>query len=285
MGAGTLGDVSGFDSLKRSMEHLAMANQVLSRADLALRFPLTNRAKAPMLGASHCLTGAWAVNSAAIEALRPLWRNIQSLNRSLGGALDHRQVFGSSLPIPGLLRASLFPTWMTFAKARENEGSLTADIPRLIAERRRRGVEQIAAGVLEGIRALKLTLENVPPAPRRADCFPTPAGARWEEVNIRFLNGHDVEVRVRDVVRTLDHVRFGLSSSRNGLPTEQWKLLEAFGEERGRLTWESSHAHRKNAKRKELLAKALREFFGIEGDPFRPFQKGWAARFSVSIEE
>lgn len=44
---------------------------------------------------------------------------------------------------------------------------------------------------------------------------------------------------------------------------------------------------RKNQKRRELLAANLRDFFRIEGDPFRLTEdgKGWQARFLISPDE
>ena len=48
-----------------------------------------------------------------------------------------------------------------------------------------------------------------------------------------------------------------------------------------------TYAHRRNQKRRELLAANLRDFFRIEGDPFRLTDdgKGWQALFLSAPDE
>ena len=117
--------------------------------------------------------------------------------------------------------------------------------------------------------------------------FPTPPDAIWENVSIRFKDGHTVSIKVRSVGGVFNYTQMGMANKKNGDPTLQWKLLETFAEERGTLDWSSDKADRKNQKRRELLAANLREFFRIEGDPFKMTKdgKGWQARFLISPEE
>jgi hypothetical protein len=114
--------------------------------------------------------------------------------------------------------------------------------------------------------------------------FPTPPDATWEDVTIRFIDGHNIFVKVKRTTGTFEYTQMGMADGRNSKPTEQWKLLEVFAENEGVLTWKSSKADRKNQKRREELAKNLRAFFRIEGDPFRLIEgrKGWRARFRIS---
>jgi hypothetical protein len=116
--------------------------------------------------------------------------------------------------------------------------------------------------------------------------FPTPPGARWEEVSIRFITQHQVHVRVRDEAGPYEHTQMGMANSRNDQPTKQWELLQLFAESRGELTWESAGADRRNEHRRQLLARQLRAFFGIEGDPFDrlPRGRGWRTRFTIIPE-
>ena len=59
------------------------------------------------------------------------------------------------------------------------------------------------------------------------------------------------------------------------------------------MDWDSRQAHRRNQKRREILARNLREFFHIEddplskGDPFRLTDdgKGWQARFRICPDD
>ena len=128
------------------------------------------------------------------------------------------------------------------------------------------------------------------PRPKENDArlfFPTPPDAIWENVSIRFKDGHTVSIKVKSVGGVFNYTQMGMANKKNGDPTLQWKLLETFAEERGTLDWSSDKADRKNQKRRELLAANLREFFRIEGDPFKMTKdgKGWQARFLISPEE
>jgi hypothetical protein len=115
--------------------------------------------------------------------------------------------------------------------------------------------------------------------------FPTPTGARREDVSIRFMAGdrHAVFVSVREVSGVFHYAQMGMANRKSAKPTKQWLLLEAFAEGHGLLDWRNRKADRRNQKRKENLAADLRRFFGIGGDPFAIDGDGWSARFSVGV--
>ena len=117
--------------------------------------------------------------------------------------------------------------------------------------------------------------------------FPTLAGARWEDVSIRFMDGdrHAVFVSVRGISGVFHYAEMGMANRKNAKPTMQWLLLEAFAEGHGRMDWRNRNADRKNQKRKENLAADLNRFFRIDGDPFTIEGDGWRTRFSVVIRE
>jgi len=114
--------------------------------------------------------------------------------------------------------------------------------------------------------------------------FPTPVGATWSMLRIRFLDGHQVQVQIGSLTRALSYTQMGMAKKSNGNPTVQWNLLHIFAKECGRLTWNSKDAQRKHQKRKDLLAADLKRFFRIEGEPFRylPDEKGWQAEFQIA---
>lgn len=116
--------------------------------------------------------------------------------------------------------------------------------------------------------------------------FPTPAGAAWHDVDIRFKDGHAVSVRVGDAAGVYLYSQMGMADRRSSRPTKQWELLREFAECSGTFTWSSKGAGRHNQKRREKLAGDLQRFFRIEGDPFTLTAdgKGWQARFSISPE-
>ncbi len=117
--------------------------------------------------------------------------------------------------------------------------------------------------------------------------FPTPPDANWGDVSIRFVDGHTVSIKVKSEQRVFNYTQMGMASQKDTEPTVQWDLLGKFAEEYGLLDWNSRHADPRNQKRRENLARNLRSFFRIEGDPFRLTDdgKGWQARFRISPDE
>lgn len=113
--------------------------------------------------------------------------------------------------------------------------------------------------------------------------FPTPPGARWSDVRVRFLDGETVAVKVAAVTRTLTYTQMGMADGRNAKATKQWHLLRDFAQGGGTLTWQSPSADRKNQKRRENLANDLKAFFRIDGEPILPTDdgKGWRTTFTI----
>ncbi|MBU1700154.1 MAG: hypothetical protein KJ970_18120 [Candidatus Eisenbacteria bacterium] len=114
--------------------------------------------------------------------------------------------------------------------------------------------------------------------------FPTPPDATWRDVSIKFIDGHTVSITVKSVGGVYNYIQMGMVDRRNSGPTQQWKLLRAFSERCGNMTWDHPAADLGNIKRRERLAAKLSAFFRIEGEPFRLThdRKGWQARFSIS---
>jgi hypothetical protein len=135
-----------------------------------------------------------------------------------------------------------------------------------------------AKGMMDVFHAAVLPAkEKHPPV----DFFPTPSGSTWGDVHIHFDNDHVASIRVKTASGTYDFSRMGMVNRTSGKPSKQWELLLAFRDGHGWLTWESSQAHRRNKKRKQLLAESLQRFFRIDGDPFVYDEdaKGWCALF------
>jgi hypothetical protein len=113
--------------------------------------------------------------------------------------------------------------------------------------------------------------------------FPTPTGAAWKDVRIKFVDGETVSIKVGGATGTFVYAQLGMADNRNAKPTLQWELLIAFARGYGALTWSSAEANRKNQKRREMLAANLRKFFRIDGDPIEYVgeTKGWRTLFTV----
>ena len=137
-------------------------------------------------------------------------------------------------------------------------------------------------------RALQAFAEIHVPAPARRDgesvFFPTPAKATWGDVAIRFVDGHTVAIRVGTEYGTYHYAQLGMADGRNAKPTKQWELLGAFARSNGVMTWKSPDAHRKNKKRRDLLARDLKVFFRIDGEPIvaTDGSNGWRTTFLLA---
>jgi len=116
--------------------------------------------------------------------------------------------------------------------------------------------------------------------------FPTPAGVTWADLSIRFADGHSVTVRVGDAGGKYHYAQMGMADGHNARATKQWELLRAFAQGYGLLTWKSRYADRRNQKRSEYLARDLKAFFRIDGEPIVATDdgKGWRTIFALASD-
>lgn len=142
-------------------------------------------------------------------------------------------------------------------------------------------VTEAGRRVLERFRQL-----HVPQAVTGSAFFPTPATAAWSTLRIRFVDGHTVSVAVGDVTGVFHYSQLGMADKRNAKPTKQWELLRSLARAYGVLTWRSRDADPKNQKRRELLAKDLKAFFRIVGEPIvlTDDGRGWRTSFALEPE-
>ncbi len=127
------------------------------------------------------------------------------------------------------------------------------------------------------------------PRPKENDArlfFPTPPDAIWENVSIRFKDGHTVSIKVKSVGGVFNYTQMGMANKKNGNPTIQWKLFEAFANSKGEIDWKNSHAHPNLKKQKQELANCLKEFFQLENDPIEwdKGSKAYRCRFRILPE-
>jgi hypothetical protein len=116
--------------------------------------------------------------------------------------------------------------------------------------------------------------------------FPTPTGTTWENVLIRFITGHQINVRAAGQSGVFEYTQLGMVNKKDGQPTLQWALLSEVADGRGEYRWPSLQDRGKLKKRRERLGDHLQAFFGIEDDPFvnLPHGAGFKARFTISPE-
>lgn len=134
----------------------------------------------------------------------------------------------------------------------------------LAGGRRRVGLRRPLDDILSAFRAAHL------PAPTddgSVIIFPTPPDATWNDVAIRFIDGHTVSIHVKSKRGVFNYTQMGMASRKNGDRTEQWKLLEGFSNSRGQIDWQSRRAALNVKKQKQELSKRLQAFFRIDEDP------------------
>jgi len=119
--------------------------------------------------------------------------------------------------------------------------------------------------------------------PENVNRFDSPPGTAWKDITIEFVDEQTVKIRAKKTYGTYTYAEMGMGDRRNGRPTKQWEVLQAFRDGHGTLTWSNPKADRRNPKRKFHLDKALQRFFGFSGSAFGPTtdRSGWYARFRV----
>lgn len=111
-----------------------------------------------------------------------------------------------------------------------------------------------------------------------------PADARWEELTFEFTAADALKIRFRGESRSFDAHQLDMKRNRTGKPTSQWKLLQAFAENGGEISWSSRGANPTVKKQKQLLSDKLIKAFGIREDPINWVKRcnTYRTRFKIS---
>jgi len=103
-----------------------------------------------------------------------------------------------------------------------------------------------------------------------------------------FISNEAIKVRARGQLREYRFNQIGFENQISGKPNRLWLLLQAFGLRGGQLSWQdlsstgmTANQVQSNVKR---LRKILRNFMGIENDPFHPYRKvkAYEAKFTLT---
>jgi len=100
-----------------------------------------------------------------------------------------------------------------------------------------------------------------------------PAGTKWEEITIKFVDDENVYIQVKQYKHTASYKELGLvGRGKNPNPSELWAFLKVLAQVNGELAIKDTQARDKYKKQKELLAKALQSYFSLDYDPFYPYR-------------
>jgi hypothetical protein len=123
------------------------------------------------------------------------------------------------------------------------------------------------------------------PPPTEAH-FPTPEGASWSDVEFVMLSPSAVRITVGSVSQRYTFASLGLNDRRQPhLPRSEWRMLRTYAEHT------EPDAYFRLPQRKNLKVDIsrfrswLKSFFGLPGDPLRPFQPSrWLPRFRIRAD-
>src|SRR5262249_8456945 len=102
---------------------------------------------------------------------------------------------------------------------------------------------------------------DMPAAAVLSNSFPSMEGLRWQDIHIRFVNGHDVSISAKSTSTNVSFKEMGFEDSRTGLPNTQWSLMRILAENKGQISWEDSEATDNIKKRKQVMSDTLKAFF------------------------
>ncbi len=124
-------------------------------------------------------------------------------------------------------------------------------------------------GLQDGLKAIAQTKKK-----ERKNQFPykLPAGTKWENFTIKFEDDENVFIQVKQFKHNADYKEMGMvGRGKNPNPSEAWTFMKVLAQVNGELTIKDAQARDKYKKQKELLAKALQNYFLLDYDPFYPY--------------
>lgn len=113
---------------------------------------------------------------------------------------------------------------------------------------------------------------------------------KWENINIEFLNGHDVRIKYDSQSIDSNYVKMGFEDSRKKNPNTQWDILKHMSDKERFISFADAEPKicRNLKSQKKELSQKLKDFFGIKDDPFQYIGSeagtGYLAKFQMTAE-
>lgn len=111
-----------------------------------------------------------------------------------------------------------------------------------------------------------------------------PPDTSWEDIQINFLNEEIVNITIKNKTHKASFKKMCFEDRRNGAPNRQWLFLYYLAKSNGQISWKDTTARMDVTKKKQLLSKALKEYFKIPDDPFFPYknEKSYTIKIQLS---
>jgi len=123
--------------------------------------------------------------------------------------------------------------------------------------------------------------------------FPSPSDLHWEEVSMAFVSDEVIKVKARGQLVEYRFDQIGFENKRSGKANILWWVLRGLAMNNGRASWEDLNEptagsfdlgdRNKLEAKVKRLRKTLREFMGIEGDPFYPYRREQAYQTKLTL--
>jgi hypothetical protein len=165
--------------------------------------------------------------------------------------------FKDKLKTPLLVRPKVHNTVEDFARFLESSGNLGLKI---------RGSYRKWVSARNGVCPIKL-----------------PPDTRWEDITIKFLDGHNVVITAKGFRIETDFKRMGFENRKNRKPNKQWLFLQLLSIKRGGITWNDPDADETFKKKKQLLSQTLKAYFQMYEDPFLPYRQEKAYKIRINL--
>ena len=124
-----------------------------------------------------------------------------------------------------------------------------------------------------------------------------PGGINWSDISIWFISPEEVEVRAGIPLGVKNFIRMGFRDGRIKKPDLykpdlSWDVLRNFAKLNGEISWKDKGVEEKvrNSLKScvKVIRKRLQFLFGIQSDPFHPYDRGersYRTRFKISSRE
>jgi len=140
-----------------------------------------------------------------------------------------------------------------------------------------------------GIRGFEEKVVLQKPKNKKIQLRKFPAGLRWEEISIQFLNEHEVIVKAKNETLQTTYEAIGFQDETKKLPNKQWQFLRLLALKNGEVSWENNQSlplKQINSikKQKQLLTEALKAYFQIyDSEPFQDYKTEKAYRIKITL--
>ena len=126
------------------------------------------------------------------------------------------------------------------------------------------------------------------PKNKRIQLRKLPENTKWNNITVRFLNGHEVIIKAQNLTYQTNYEEMGFQDEKKKLPNKQWQFLKLLALKNGEISWENNQdlpLQQINSikKQKQLLVEALKAYFQINESPFYDYKKENAYKIRINL--